>query len=81
MYLLSNAGQVHEPAADVIPHIERFHGVMFSGDEGVVKPDSRLYGRLGTALWAETRTSAFFIEDRDDNLQRRRRARLAYAPV
>ena len=68
VYLLSNAGKFMSRRRDVIPHIGRFHGVMFSGDEGFVKPDSRLYRRLEEA-YALTPEECLFIDDRDDNVQ------------
>lgn len=68
VYLLSNAGKFMSRRRDVIPHIGRFHGVMFSGDEGMVKPDPRLYGQL-TARYGLKAEECFFVEDREDNLQ------------
>jgi putative hydrolase of the HAD superfamily len=68
VYLLSNAGLWMSRRRDYIPHIERFHGVVFSADEGIVKPDPRLYERL-TARYALKPSECFFIEDREDNLR------------
>ncbi|MBN1777777.1 MAG: HAD family phosphatase [Clostridiales bacterium] len=68
VYLLSNAGRFMSRRRDVIPHIARFHGVMFSGDEGVVKPDIRLYERLAQRYGLKAE-ECFFIDDREDNIQ------------
>lgn len=68
VYLLSNAGKFMSRRRDVIPHIGRFSGVMFSGDEGMVKPDHRLYERL-MARYGLKPGECFFVEDREDNLQ------------
>jgi putative hydrolase of the HAD superfamily len=68
VYLLSNAGLWMSRRRDVIPHIERFHGVMFSADEGMVKPDPRLYRRLMERYGLKP-GECFFVEDRDDNLR------------
>ena len=67
VYLLSNAGKFMSRRRDVIPYIERFHGVMFSGDEGMVKPDPRLYERL-MARYGLQAEECLFIEDRENNL-------------
>ena len=68
VYLLSNAGLWMSRRRDMIPHVERFHGVMFSADEGMVKPDPRLYQQL-MARYNLRPGECFFIEDRADNLQ------------
>jgi putative hydrolase of the HAD superfamily len=68
VYLLSNAGRWLSRRQDYIPYLERFHGVMFSADEGLVKPDPRLYGRLMERYGLKP-DECFFIEDREDNLQ------------
>ena len=67
VYLLSNAGRFMSRRRDVIPHIDRFHGVMFSGDEGMVKPDPRLYGRLMERYGLQAE-ECLFVEDRENNL-------------
>ena len=67
VYLLSNAGMYMSRRRDFIPHIDRFHGVMFSAEEGLVKPDPRLYGRLMDTYGLQPE-ECFFVEDRDDNL-------------
>lgn len=68
VYLLSNAGLWMSRKRDLVPHIARFHGVMFSADEGIVKPDPRLYGRL-TERYGLKPEECLFIEDREDNLR------------
>lgn len=68
VYLLSNAGLWLSRRRDFIPCLERFHGVMFSADEGLVKPDPRMYGRLMERYGLKP-GECFFIEDREDNLQ------------
>jgi putative hydrolase of the HAD superfamily len=67
VYLLSNAGKFMSRKRDCIPHIARFHGVIFSGDEGVVKPDPRIYKRL-MERYALKPEECLFIEDRENNL-------------
>ena len=68
VYLLSNAGRFMSRRRDVIPHIGRFHGVMFSGDEGFVKPDPRLYQQLEKRYELKPE-ECLFIDDREDNVQ------------
>lgn len=68
VYLLSNAGKFMSRGRGCIPHIERFRGVMFSGDEGCVKPDPALYQRLMNRYHLHPE-ACFFVEDRADNLQ------------
>ena len=67
VYLLSNAGLWMSRRRDIIPHIDRFHGVIFSAEEGMVKPDPRLYRRLMDTYGLKPE-ECFFVEDRDDNL-------------
>ncbi len=68
VYLLSNAGKFMSRRRDVIPHIDRFCGVMFSGDEGMAKPDPRLYQRL-MARYGLKAGECLFVEDWEANLQ------------
>lgn len=67
-YILSNAGLWMSRRRDVVPHIGRFHGVVFSADEGMVKPDPRLYRQL-MDRYSLKPEECLFIEDRADNLQ------------
>ncbi len=68
VYLLSNAGLWMSRRRDMIPHGERFAGIMFSADEGMVKPDPRLYQRLMDRYGLKP-GECFFVEDRENNLQ------------
>ena len=72
VYLLSNAGKFMSRRRDCIPHIARFHGVMFSGDEGFVKPDPRLYHRL-MERYALKPEECFFIDDLKANVKAARK--------
>lgn len=67
VYLLSNAGLFMSRRRDVVPHVGRFHGVMFSSEEGLVKPDPLLYARL-MEKYGLRPEECFFVEDREDNL-------------
>ncbi|MFH1512074.1 MAG: HAD family phosphatase [Bacillota bacterium] len=68
VYLLSNAGLWMSRRRAFIPHIGRFHGVMFSADEGLVKPDPRLYRRLMERYGLKP-AECFFIDDNEANVQ------------
>lgn len=68
LYLLSNAGHFMRRRQDVIAHISRFHGVLFSSQEGIVKPDHRLYRQLETRFGLQP-DECLFIDDRDNNVQ------------
>jgi putative hydrolase of the HAD superfamily len=68
VYLLSNVGLYMRRRLDFLPHIRRFHGVMLSSEEGIVKPDPRLYARLMEKYNLKPE-ECFFVEDREDNLQ------------
>ena len=52
---------------ELIPHAGRFHGMMFSADEGLVKPDPRLYVRF-TELHDLKPEECFFIDDSEQNV-------------
>jgi putative hydrolase of the HAD superfamily len=67
VYLLSNAGLWMSRRRAFIPHIERFHGVMFSADEGLVKPDPRLFQRLMERYDLKPE-ECFFIDDNEQNV-------------
>ena len=67
VYLLSNAGRKISEHREIIPHIGRFDGVVFSGDEGLVKPDPALYRRL-TDRYGLTPEECLFIDDNEANL-------------
>ena len=66
VYLLSNAGRFMSRKRAIIPHIERFHGVMFSGDEGYIKPDPRLFKRLMSKYNLKPE-ECLFIDDYEPN--------------
>ena len=68
VYLLSNAGLWMSRRRAFIPHIGRFRGVMFSADEGLVKPDPRLFQRL-MARYDLKPDECFFIDDSELNVQ------------
>lgn len=62
VYLLSNAGQMVSRHREIIPHIERFDGVVFSVEEGVVKPNPEIYHRL-TQRYNLNPKECLFIDD------------------
>ncbi len=68
LYLLSNAGQRFSQHRGVIPRIEKFSGVVFSADEGLVKPDPALYQRL-TERYGLLPEECVFIDDLPRNVQ------------
>ena len=67
VFLLSNAGLWMSRRRELIPHAGRFHGMMFSADEGLVKPDPRLYVRF-TELHDLKPEECFFIDDSEQNV-------------
>ena len=67
-YVLSNAGLNVSQHPEIIPGIERFDGVLFSADEGVIKPDPRIYRRL-TQRFSLTPAECFFVDDNAANAQ------------
>ena len=46
---------------------DRFHAVLVSGDEGLVKPDAAIY-RLAMERFGITAAEAVFVDDRADNV-------------
>lgn len=68
VYLLSNAGLVFSRKRDIVPNIDRFHGVLFSADEGLVKPDPAIY-RLLTARYGLRPEECLFVDDKEENVQ------------
>ena len=68
VYLLSNAGWDVSRNRDIIPRIERFHGVIFSVEEGVIKPNPALYRRL-TDRYGLVPEECLFIDDNPDNIR------------
>ncbi len=72
LYLLSNAGTLVSRRRAIIPHIERFSGVLFSADERIIKPDAAIY-RLLTERYGLVPDECLFIDDNEDNLNGARR--------
>jgi len=68
VYLLSNAGAFMSRGRYMIPHVERFSGVMYSADEGLIKPDPRLYERL-TETYHLKPEECFFVDDSEENVR------------
>jgi putative hydrolase of the HAD superfamily len=68
VYILSNAGLWMGRTRDFIPNIGRFHGVMFSAEEKLVKPDPRLYLRFQEKFGLRPE-ECFFIDDKEENVQ------------
>ena len=68
VYLLSNAGLVFSEKREIVPNIDRFHGVLFSADEGLVKPDPAIY-RLLTARYGLRPEECLFVDDKEENVQ------------
>jgi putative hydrolase of the HAD superfamily len=68
VYLLSNANHSVSDHREIIPHIARFDGVVFSVDEKLVKPDPAIY-RLLTDRYGLTPAECFFIDDCPENVE------------
>ena len=68
VYLLSNAGWDVSRNRHIIPRIERFHGVIFSVEEGIIKPNPELYRRL-TDRFGLVPEECLFIDDNPDNIR------------
>ncbi|NLI22477.1 MAG: HAD family phosphatase [Clostridiales bacterium] len=68
VYLLSNAGLMVSEHREIIPRIEKFHGVVFSAEEGVIKPDPRIYARL-TERYGLLPEECLFIDDNPANTE------------
>lgn len=68
LYVLSNfSGTLFRQARPRFGFLEWFDGLVISGDEGVVKPDPRIYRRL-LDRYSLTPSTTVFIDDRDDNV-------------
>lgn len=67
VYLLSNAGWVFSRNREMIPRIGRFHGVVFSVEEGLIKPNPALFDRL-TSRYALLPEECLLIDDNADNV-------------
>ncbi len=68
VYLLSNAGRKISGHREIIPHIGRFDGVVFSVEERVKKPEPEIYRRL-TSRYGLRPEECFFIDDDPGNVQ------------
>jgi putative hydrolase of the HAD superfamily len=68
VYLLSNACRAVSEHPEIIPRLEKFHGVMFSYDEKVLKPNPVFYRRL-TERFGLNPGECFFIDDNADNVE------------
>ena len=67
VYLLSNACLDVSQNRDIIPHIERFHGVVFSVEESMIKPNPEIYRRL-TARYGLVPAECLFVDDNQNNV-------------
>ncbi len=72
VYLLSNANLAVSRHREIVPLLERFHGVLFSADEGLVKPDPAIY-QLLTRRYGLIPSECLFIDDNADNIEAARR--------
>lgn len=76
LYALSNfSGELFRQTRDRFGFLEWFDGLVISGDEGVIKPDHRIY-RLLVDRFGLTAARTVFIDDREDNIAGARRAGL-----
>ena len=72
VYLLSNAGWDLSRNRHIIPRIERFHGVMISAEEGLLKPNAAIYRRL-TDRYGLKPEECLFIDDNPANIEAARK--------
>lgn len=72
VYLLSNAGWDLSRNRQIIPRIERFHGVMISVEEGLIKPNAAIYQRL-TDRYGLKPEECLFIDDNPANIEAARK--------
>lgn len=76
LYALSNfSGELFRQARPRFAFLEWFDGMVISGDEGVVKPDTRIYELL-VDRFDLTPSRTVFIDDREDNVAAARAAGL-----
>ena len=73
LYLLSNASLSVSLHREVVPGLERFHGVIFSADEKLVKPNPALYRLLSERFGLEP-SECFFVDDNERNVEGARNA-------
>lgn len=67
IYVLSNASDKFYEYFQNFAPVEYFDGVVVSADEGITKPDVRLY-RILLERFGLTADECFFIDDREDNV-------------
>jgi 2-haloacid dehalogenase len=76
LYALSNfSGELFRQARPQFEFLTWFDGLVISGDEGVVKPDPRIY-RLLLERYGLEAASTVFIDDRPENVEAARAAGL-----
>jgi 2-haloacid dehalogenase len=76
LYALSNfSGELFRQVRSQFEFLTWFDGLLISGDEGVVKPDPRIY-RLLLDRYALTAHRTVFIDDRAENVEAARGAGL-----
>lgn len=68
VYLLSNAGLNVSEHREIVPGLDAFHGVVFSVEEKVVKPDPEIYRRL-TRRYGLAARECLFIDDVPRNVE------------
>lgn len=77
LYALSNfSGELFRQARPRFEFVTWFDGLVISGDEGVVKPDPRIY-RLLLDRYGLNAASTVFVDDRPENVEAARVAGLA----
>jgi 2-haloacid dehalogenase len=68
LYVLSNfSGELFRQARPRFAFLEWFDGLVISGDEGVIKPDSQIY-RVLIDRFGLTPSRTVFIDDREENV-------------
>ena len=76
LYALSNfSGELFRQARPRFAFLEWFDGMVISGDEGVIKPDTRIYELL-VDRFELTPSRTVFIDDRENNVAAAREAGL-----
>jgi len=76
LYALSNfSGELFRQARPRFAFLDWFDGLVISGDEGVIKPDGRIY-RVLIDRFGLTPSRTVFIDDREDNVAGARAAGL-----
>lgn len=76
LYALSNfSGELFRQARPRFPFLDWFDGLVISGDEGMIKPDDRIY-RVLIDRFGLTPSRTVFIDDREDNVAGARAAGL-----